>query len=256
MKPTVLPPKQEKKLLNFSKKVGRGINRFRMIEDGDSILLGISGGKDSLCLSLALALRRFRVPISYSLQAAFIEWREFSLEQQQKEALQHFFAELEIPLKIVSAHMFPPSFKNKFNCYLCSRNKKRILFEEAKKLGISKIALGHHLDDFIETTMMNMFFQGEFSTMMPVQSFFNGRIKLIRPLCEVTEKEIERIVRICDLPLVSIDCPNKETNLRTLMKDMIKRLSRVNKRVRENIYNLPWRINEKYLPSGLNHDSK
>jgi tRNA(Ile)-lysidine synthase TilS/MesJ len=75
-------------------------------------------------------------------------------------------------------------------------------------------------------------------------------------LCEVTEKEIERIVRICDLPLVSIDCPNKETNLRTLMKDMIQKLSRVNKRVRENIYNLPWRINEKYLPSGLNHDSK
>ncbi|MEJ2664969.1 MAG: ATP-binding protein [Spirochaetia bacterium] len=180
MKPTALPPKQEKKLLNFSKKVGRGINRFGMIGDGDSILLGISGGKDSLCLSLALALRRFRVPISYTLTAVFIEWREFSLEQQQKEALQHFFAELEIPLKIVSAHMFPQSFKNKFNCYLCSRNKKRILFEEAKKLGIGKIALGHHLDDFIETTMMNMFFQGEFSTMMPVQSCFNGRIKLIR----------------------------------------------------------------------------
>jgi tRNA 2-thiocytidine biosynthesis protein TtcA len=256
MNRTALPPKQEKRLLEFSKKVGRGINRFDMIRDGDKVLLGISGGKDSLCLALALALRLFRVPITYTLSAVFIEWKEFPVDPKQKNALQAFFSQLNLPLKIVRAQMFPPSFCNKFNCYLCARNKKRILFNEARAQGMGKIALGHHLDDFVETTLMNMFFQGEFSTMMPVQSFFKGALQIIRPLCEVTEKEIERIVRIVDPPVISINCPNKERNLRVLMKEMIRKLSRVNKRVRENIYNLPWRINEKYLPVGLNHEYK
>ncbi len=256
MSMTPLPPKQEKKLLAFSKKVGRGINRFDMIRDGDKVLLGISGGKDSLCLAMALARRLFRVPITYTLSAVFIEWREFPVAAERINALQAFFSQLHVPLKIVRAQMFPPSFRNKFNCYLCARNKKRILFNEAREQGIHKIALGHHLDDFVETTLMNMFFQGEFSTMMPVQPFFGGAVRIIRPLCEVTEREIERVSRIVNPPVISINCPNKETNLRALMKDMVRKLSRVNKKVRENIYNLPWRINEKYLPVGLNHESK
>ncbi len=251
-----LHPKQAKRLLNFSKKVGRGINRFNMIQDGDSILLGVSGGKDSLSLSLALALRLFRVPITYTLKAIFIEWREHTVSDEQKKALQLFFKALDIPLEIIQAQMFPPSFKGRFNCYLCSRNKKRILFNEACKLGIRKIALGHHLDDFIETTLMNIFFRGEFSTMMPVQTFFKGTLQIIRPLCEVTEREIERISRTVSLPVISINCPNKDTNQRVVMKEIIKKLSRLNKKVRENIYNVPWRINEKYLPSCLNHTFK
>ncbi|MBN1797245.1 MAG: adenine nucleotide alpha hydrolase [Spirochaetales bacterium] len=251
-----LPPKKAKRLLNFSKKVGRGINRFDMIQDGDELLLGISGGKDSLCLSLALALRLFRVPITYTLKAVFIEWREHPITSQQKEALLSFFKELHIPLEIIRAQMVPPSFKGVFNCYLCSRNKKRILFDAAAKLGIHKIALGHHLDDFIETTLMNICFRGEFSTMMPVQTFFKGTLKIVRPLCEVTEKEIERIARTVTLPVISINCPKKDSNQRIIMKEIIKKLSRINKRVRENIYNVPWRINEKYLPSRLNHRFK
>ena len=251
-----LPPKQAKKLLTFSKKVGRGINRFAMIKNGDKLLLGISGGKDSLCLSLALALRSFRVPITYTLTAVFIEWKEHPLTKQQKKELLAFFEQLHIPLQIVRARMYPPSFKGAFDCYLCSRNKKRILFNEAARQGIHKVVLGHHLDDVIETTLMNIFFRGEFSTMMPVQTFFKGTLQLIRPLCEVTEKEIERIARMITLPVISIDCPNKHSNQRLIMKEIIKKLSRINKRVRENIYNVPWRINEKYLPSSLNHRFK
>jgi tRNA 2-thiocytidine biosynthesis protein TtcA len=251
-----LHPKQAKKLLAFSKKVGRGINRFNMIQDGDTILLGISGGKDSLSLSLALALRLFRIPITYTLKAVFIEWKEYPVAEEQKNTMRSFFNELHIPLEIVQAQMYPPSFKGVFNCYLCSRNKKRILFDKASEQGIRKIALGHHMDDFVETTLLNIFFRGEFSTMMPVQIFFKGALQVIRPLCEVAEIEIERISRIIALPIVSIDCPNKDRGQRIMMKDVIHKLWRVNKKVKENIYNLPWRINEKYLPSCLNHTIK
>jgi tRNA 2-thiocytidine biosynthesis protein TtcA len=251
-----LNPKQAKKLQIFSKKVGKGINRFKMIEDGDKILIGVSGGRDSLSLCLALTLRLFRVPINYSLVAVFIEWREYPLSAEKIKALELFFQELDIPLKIIKASMFPPSFKNRFDCYLCARNKKRLLFNEASRQGIEKIALGHHLDDFIETTLMNICFKGEFSTMMPIQSFFHGALKIIRPLCEVTEKDVERIARVLPLPVISIDCPKKNTNQRVVMKEIILKLSRINKKVRENIYNSPWRINEKYLPSCLNQNSK
>jgi tRNA 2-thiocytidine biosynthesis protein TtcA len=141
--------------------------------------------------------------------------------------------------------------KKGFNCYICARNRKRILFNEAEKLGIAKIALGHSLDDIIETTLMNMFFRGEFSTMMPVQEFFGGKMKIIRPMCEVYEKEIIHFSNSCNLPIVSVDCPNKNSNQRVLMKEIMSKLLHVNKKVRDNIYRTPWNINTDYLPVSI-----
>jgi tRNA 2-thiocytidine biosynthesis protein TtcA len=238
----------EKKVTRFIKHVGRGINRFNMIGDKDRILIGASGGKDSLCLALSLSQRKKWVPISYDLHALLIDWKEYPLSAEEKDKLLAFFKTLDIPLSIVSAQMIHEVPKKGFNCYICSRNRKRILFSEAEKLGISKIALGHSLDDIIETTLMNLFFRGEFSTMMPVQEFFKGKMKIIRPMCEVYEKEIIKITKILDLPVVSVDCPNKETNQRIHMKSIISGLIRINKDVRDNIYRAPWNINTDYLP--------
>jgi len=250
----LLSPRIEKKLKIFSKKVGRGINRFKMITGGDRILIGVSGGKDSLALSVALAQRKKWVPNRYELAARFIEWREYPLKTEEKKNLEIFFASLSIPFKVVTAAMFPPSLKRSFNCYLCSRNRKRILFESAESLGMNKIALGHHLDDIIETTLMNLFYQGEFSTMMPVQDFFGGKLKIIRPMCEVREREISSFVRRYPLPLISNDCPNEDTSRRLVIKGLIRELQRKNKSVGENIYRAPWHLNYEYLPSSLNQD--
>ncbi|MQY76050.1 MAG: adenine nucleotide alpha hydrolase [Spirochaeta sp.] len=250
----MLSPGIEKKLKIFSKRVGRGINRFKMITGGDRILIGVSGGKDSLALSLALAQRKKWVPNRYELAARFIEWREYPLKEEERKNLEIFFASLSIPFEVIAADMFSPVFKKPFNCYICSRNRKRILFESAESLGMNKIALGHHLDDVIETTLMNLFYKGEFSTMMPVQDFFGGKLKIIRPMCEVREREIKSFVRRYPLPLVSNDCPNKDTSQRLVMKGLIKELQRQNKKVGENIYRAPWHVNYEYLPSSLNQD--
>lgn len=236
----------------FARKAGRGIHRYKMIKHGDKILIGVSGGKDSFCLTLALKQRLKWVPINYQLFAVFIEWREYPVAQEKKQALKAFFSGLEIPLKLIKRSMHTPSFHGDFNCYLCSRNKKRILFEQANQLGITKIALGHHMDDMVETTLLNLFYRGSFATMMPVQEFFNGKIQIIRPLCEVYENDITRLSALLNLPLISIDCQGKQTNQRLLIKEIIKKLLRVNKKVRENIYRAPWRINQKYLPTCLN----
>ena len=220
----------------FIKQTGRGINRFKMINDGDRVLLGISGGKDSLTLALALALRLKWLPISYELSAIMINWREYAVEDKETKALKDFFRILKIPFEIINAHMFPESFNNSFNCYLCSRNRRRILFEYAEKNSITKIALGHHLDDFTETTIMNLCFRGDFSTMKPVQDFFQGKIHIIRPMCEVRESVIYRLVRECDLPISVFNCPHKDTNLRAKIKPIIKQLSHIDKLTREHIF--------------------
>ena len=244
-------PKNRKRVNKFVKHVGRGINRFSMINSNDSILIGVSGGKDSLALALALNLRRKWVPIRYKLHAVQIEWVEFPFTDSEKENIERFFKDLGIPFYRVKAHVFPPSFKHEFNCYLCSRNRKRILFSEAEKLGVRKVALGHHLDDIIETTLLNIFFRGEISTMMPVQNFFNGKMEIIRPMCEVHEKEIRRVSDIVGLPVVPIRCPKKGITQRNDIKDLIRQASRLNKNVKENIYRAPWNINKEYLPSML-----
>ncbi len=249
-----LSPGDKKRFTIFTKHVGRGINKFNMIKDGDKILLAVSGGKDSLALAAALAERKKWVPLNYSLTAMQIEWSEFPLEAEEKRAIDRYFEGLGIPLYRVKAKIFPESYKKEFNCYICSRNRKRIVFNEAEKFGIKKIALGHHLDDIVETTLINLFFRGEFSTMMPVQEFFNGKMQIIRPMCEVKEGEIDRVARILKLPVVPVRCPKMGVNERNFIKDIIKELERKNKRVRENIYQAPWKIKEEYLPRYLNQE--
>jgi len=240
-----IPPRVRR----FVTMVGRGINEFNMIGDGDSILLGISGGKDSLALALALALRRRWVPISYHLEAVQIEWAEYPIEEPDRQRLSDYFDALQIPFRFIRAHMFPESFHGRFDCYLCSRNRKRILFDELTRLGIHKIALGHHLDDIIETTLINLFYHGKFGTMMPVQEFFGGKASIIRPMCRVTETTVENLVEFLELPVVGIACPHRETNIRRQMKQIVNQVAKSNKMVRENIYRSPWNISHDYLPS-------
>ncbi|HUX13830.1 MAG TPA: ATP-binding protein [Spirochaetia bacterium] len=247
-----IPPRVRR----FVKTVGRGINEFRMINEGDSVLLGVSGGKDSLSMALALSLRRRWLPIKYELHAVQIEWAEFPLSRASKDQLSNYFEALEIPFQFLQAHMFPESFRGKFNCYLCSRNRKRILFDHINRVGINKIALGHHLDDIIETTLMNLFYHGSFGTMMPVQNFFDGETQIIRPMCRVTEAGVRNISAFLGLPVVSINCPHKDTNLRSDMKMIIQSLTHKNKQVRENIYRAPWNIITDYLPEPQNSRTK
>ncbi|MBN2553627.1 MAG: tRNA 2-thiocytidine biosynthesis protein TtcA [Spirochaetales bacterium] len=243
-----LSPQAAQRMNVFTKKVGRGINRHRMIDPGEEILISVSGGKDSLALCLALARRRAWVPMDYRLRGLFIDWREYPAGREDRSRLLEFLDGLDIPCRIVQASIFPRSYDKPFNCYICSRNRKRILFQEAESLGISKIAVGHHLDDIIETTLMNLFFKGEIATMLPVQSFFDGHIKIIRPMCEVEERDVLRLMKVYPLPVFDIRCPRKADNQRQFFKDLIKQVKRVNKHAKENLYNAPWRINRDYLP--------
>ena len=238
-------------LIRTIKQAGKGINRFKMIEENDEVLLAISGGKDSLVLALCLSIRLKWLPVKYKLKALHINWREYPMPAPLLSQIRAFFEKLEIPFESYTADMQPASFKNKFNCYLCARNRKRILFDYASKHNITKIATGHQMDDIVETTLINICLRGSFSTMMPVQDFFNGKLKMIRPLCFVREPQVRLAAQRLELPVYNTICPYKETNLRLKMKPILKQLYSLDKHVYEHIFDAPWKINSEYLPGKL-----
>lgn len=233
----------------FLTAVGRGINAHRMIGDGDRVLVSLSGGKDSLAVALALRARLRFLPISYRLEALLVNWREHPHSAEHLTAIASYCDTLEIPLTIVDADMRPDSFGDRFDCYRCGRNRRRILFDHVRGWdGVPLIATGHHLDDIVQTTLMNLAFRGTFATMVPVQQFFDGAVRVIRPMCETREDMIARVVETLGLPVSTIDCPFRTRNVRTRIAPVVEELARINPRARENISRAHSRVDLAYLP--------
>lgn len=223
-------------VMRFVKLTGKAINEHEMIKDTDAILLSISGGKDSLALALALSLRLKWLPITYSLHALLINWKEHPFSDPQLSRLSEYFYALNIPLTICDESKYPASFKGAFNCYLCARNRRRILFDYAGAHTIKLIATGHNLDDLVETTLLNLAGRGSFSTMLPIQEFFGGKLHIIRPMIEVHERVISRLAETYQLPVVPSQCPYDQTNIRSRLKPIVQELVRIDRDAREHIY--------------------
>ncbi len=223
-------------VMRFIKAVGKGINDFDMIRNKEDILLGVSGGKDSLALAMALSVRRKWLPIDYKLHAIMINWVEHPIDKSFRPRLEQYFKDLDIDFEIHDEYQAPESFKGDFNCYLCSRNRRRILFETARDRGFKQIALGHHLDDLVETTMMNLFFRGNFATMNPIQEFFDGKLYVIRPMIEIHEQTIIRLSQTYDFPVIKPVCPYDQTNIRANLKPIVKELCHMDKFAREHVF--------------------
>lgn len=224
-------------VMRFLKGAGRAVNRYNMIQGGDEVLLAVSGGKDSLALALALSLRLKWLPVKYSLKGLMIDWVEHPIPPEAADRLREYFDALSIDFEILKEPQFPSSFKGDFNCYLCARNRRRILFEKADAMGARLIAMGHHLDDLVETSLMNLCFRADFSTMLPVQEFFGGKLHVVRPLIETRESVTRRLSEVYDLPTVKPVCPYDQTNIRSRLKPIVGELSRIDGLTREHIYN-------------------
>ncbi len=235
--------------MRFLKRLGRGINAHQMIRDGDRVLVSVSGGKDSLVLALGLQMRLRFLPISYRLVPVMINWREHPHSPAALAELQRFFEEIEAPLRVIDADMRPESFGGRFDCYRCGRNRRRILFDLVNDWpGTPLIATGHHLDDVVQTTLMNMVMRGSFATMNPVQSFFGDSLRVIRPMCEVREQMVKDVAAAAELPVSNIDCPFRERNIRSRIAPIVDQLERINPGVRENVYRSLTNIDHEYLP--------
>ncbi len=220
----------------MNRAMGKALHQYQMISDGDRILVGVSGGADSLTLMWLLQERRGRIPIDYDLFAVFIDP---GFADSVAEPLKAYCEKLGFALRVEYTNfgVLGHSAANRENpCFLCSRLRRKRFFEIAKELGCSKLALGHNQDDIIETLFMNMCYAGEISTMLPAQSFFEQKFTLIRPLAFADSDLIRRFARNRRFPDFENPCPTTRTSKRREIKNLLNQLYRSNKKVKGNIF--------------------
>jgi tRNA 2-thiocytidine biosynthesis protein TtcA len=141
-------------------------------------------------------------------------------------------------------------YNKKNPCFLCSRLRRKRIFEIAAEEKCSKIAFAHHKDDMIETLLINLFYGREISTMMPKQSIFGGKLHIIRPLACISEELIKKYGKEQGFPAMENKCPTSKTSRRVYIKNLLRELEKENKSIRENIYKALSHVKVDYLPGG------
>lgn len=228
----------------LSKLVGKATTDYGMIRDGDKVCVAVSGGKDSLTLLRLLFDRQRFVPVKYKLLAMHID---LGYPRSYSRPLERYFKKLGCGYHIEKVDLKKQSRPGKINCFWCSWNRRKALFQTADRMGFNKVALGHHKDDIVETTLLNLFFQGEFSTMRPTQELFKGKITLIRPLAYAEERMIRKFVREEKLPFDECVCPNAAKSQRTRIKRIIDSLEKTCPEIKTNIFRSLKRVKSDYL---------
>lgn len=219
--------------------VGRAMHDYNMIEEGDRIAVGISGGKDSLTTLNALVRVKKIAQVNFDIIPIHIHP---STDKESYESTKEYCKELGLELQIEHTNLSELLFGEdevKNPCFLCGRIRRGILYRIMKEQNINKLALGHHKDDIIETFLMNVFYQGNMKMMKPSYISQEYGVRVIRPLAYVEEQDIIRYVKKQELPVVKSDCPYEisDNSKRLRIKNLIKDLSKENKDVRSVVFN-------------------
>ncbi len=207
----------------IAKKTTKAIVDFNLIEDGDRVMVGLSGGKDSWALLQTLDVLRKRAPIDFSLIAVNVDsgYKEFKHDLIAKTCKERGW-ELRIEHTSIGEVMDDILEAKDTPCSLCARLRRGVLYRIATEVGATKIALGHHLDDFIETLLLNLFFSGSLKAMPARLVSDTGEHVVIRPLVYVGEDEARLFARECGLPIIGCCCP--ACGDLSLQRQRIKRL--------------------------------
>ena len=228
----------------------KGLKEFEMVKDGDRIAVAISGGKDSLLL--AKLFQELKRASKTDFELVFISmnpgFNEINLSNLKKN-LEH----LEIPCEIYNDNIFEIAEKiaKDYPCYMCAKMRRGSLYSKATSYGCNKLALGHHMDDVIETTLMSIFYMGKFETMLPKLKSDNFDIELIRPLFYVEEKSIIKWVRNNGILAMNCGCTvaaGKTSSKRRETKELIAELVKNNPDIKKRIVQSAQNVNlEKIL---------
>lgn len=213
----------------------KACEKYNLIEDGDKICVGLSGGKDSLTLLAALKEYQRFCPHKFELIAIAVDLTDGKNDYSK---LIKFCSDIGVELVIENSNVFEVVFdikKEKNPCSLCANMRRGLLNSKAKELGCNKIALGHHKDDFIETFVMSLFFEGRLSSFKPKTYLSRMDLYAIRPLIYCEEKDIERVSK--DYPILKNICPADKHTERENAKDFLKKLEERYPDAKEKLFN-------------------
>ena len=231
-------------------KVKRANFDYGLIQTGDRVLMGLSGGKDSLALVELLGRRskifnpRFEVVVAHVIMRNIPYHSDLDYLRQQVEAQ-------GLPFIVEETAFDPSTDRRKSPCFLCSWMRRKALFEIAKREGCGKLALGHHQDDILETLLMNMIHQGAFGTMPPRLQMDKFAMEIIRPLCLVTEQELRRVAAARGYRQQLKRCPYETASNRAEMKELLARMEAISPDARHSRWSSMTHVQTDYLPHKL-----
>lgn len=243
-----LTPSKRKKVL--LREIKRGVGKFGLFKEGDRVLIGVSGGIDSLSMLHLLADKS-------SWWSRFVDFipvhifSGFSHEEEKLENIIKFTEKLGMKLEIIRrpeiAETALGDKRPQNPCFICSRMRRKALVETASEMGANKIALGHHREDVIGTLLINIFWGREISTMMPDQPLFDGKFRIIRPMFMINRTRISNFARSHRIFDQSADCPIEGETKRDYVSRLLDRLERENPGIKSNIFRSMFHPKPDYL---------
>ena len=240
----------------LTKRFHKACADYGLIADGDHILVGLSGGKDSLALVEMLGRRAQIYVPRFRVTALHVRVKERDY-QTDLSYLEQFCAEAKVPLIVRDVEINGDAAKprneandaNEANpCFLCSWYRRKTLFNVAQELGCNKIAFGHHRDDVIETMLMNILFQGAFATMPPMLQLEKMPLRIIRPLCLIDEADLIRYATLRGYRKQPKLCPFEHVSSRTKVKDLLMQMRALNPEANDSLFASLTNIKTDYLP--------
>ena len=224
------------KLQQLLSRVRKAVDDYHMIQDGDKIAIGISGGKDSLTLLKAMRSLQFFYPSKFEIVAITVD---LGFKTQNLDKISEFCSNLGVEHVIVNTEIAQIIFEDRKEtnpCSLCAKMRKGALNTKAKELGCNKIAYAHHTDDIVETMMMSLIFEGRFHTFAPVTYLDRMDLTVIRPLMYVGEADVIGFVNKEELPVLKSACPADGYTKRQYVKDLLRNLNLENPGVKNRMF--------------------
>ena len=229
------------------KLANKAMKEYEMLVDGDRVMIGLSGGKDSLALVEVLAARQRIFKPKIEVLACHVSVENVPY-QSDLDYLREFCESRGVRFVHKTTRFDEDTKDGRGPCFLCAWNRRKTLFKAAKEFGCTKLALGHHKDDILETLLMNQIFQGAYATMPPVLRMAKFEMTIIRPLALVREAEIEALAVEHEYRKQIKNCPHEKVSNRPQVREILQRMEELNPNAASSLWGAMTNIQEEYLP--------
>jgi len=238
---------EQKLFKSLYHKAGKTIHQHKLIDPGDRILVGLSGGKDSLVLLEILKEKQRSLPFNFSILAVHIQVIDSGYEADH-DFLNNFCKDLDIPLETAEITAGIDGSSRKGPCFLCSWHRRKKIFELTRTFNCNKLCFGHHRDDALETFLINMLYHGSISSLPYKLKMFDGRVHLIRPMLDIWEEQISEYAALKNFPIPVKKCKYEDESKRKYVREILFEFEKAYKKSKINMFRAMSNIYDEYLP--------